>query len=132
MENFRNELKKYYIRDLCELWHEDKIDEYNKKVTKETNDKKERKIKRDIQNKKEPSCVYNYNLNNNKEIQNLVKEQVKKEKRPLETYKIIRYLKRPYEKYQNETNNGEVRYYLRNINIMKLRHLFYFGELYYF
>ena len=129
MENFRNELKKYYIRDLCELWHEDKIDEYNRKVTKETNDKKERKIKRDIQNKKEPSCVYNYNLNNNKEIQNLVKEQVKKEKRPLETYKIIRYLKRPYEKYQNETNNGEVRYYLRKYKYYEVKTSFLFWRV---
>ena len=129
IENFRNELKKNYIRDLCELWHEDKMDEYYRKVTKETDDEKERKIKRDIQSKKEPSSVYNYNLNNERDIPDLTKEQLKKEKRPFETYEIKRYLTRPYEKYQEETNNGEVRYYLRKYKYHEVKTSFIFWRV---
>ena len=129
IENFRNELKKNYIRDLCELWHEDKMDEYYRKVTKETDDEKERKIKRDIQSRKEPSSVYNYNLNNEKDIPDLIKEQLKKEKRPFETYEIKRYLTRPYEKYQEETNNGEVRYYLRKYKYHEVKTSFIFWRV---
>ena len=129
IENYKNELKKYYIRDLCTLWHEDKMDEYYEKISKETEVEKTKKIKRDIQNKKDPSCVYNYNSNNRKEIPQLVKEQAKREKKPYKTYEIKRYLTKPYEKYQEETLNGEIRYYLRKHKYQKVETSFIFWRV---
>ena len=129
IKNYENELKKNYIRDLCTLWHDDKIDEYYDKVTKETQDEKEKKIKREIQNKKDPSSVYYYNTNNNKEIPNLVKELAKKEKEPYKTYEIERYLTKPYEKYQEETENGGIRYYLRKTKYHEVKTSFFFWRV---
>ena len=131
IENYENQLKKNYIRDLCKLWHNDKTDAYYDKVTKETEDEKEKKIKREIQNKKEPSSVYYYNTNNKKEIPNLVKEQCEKEKEPYRTYEIKRYLPKPYEKYQEETENGGIRYYLRKYKYHKVETSFFFLENYF-
>ena len=106
MENYKRELDKNYIRNLCSLWHEDKVDAYYEKINKETKFEKEKKIKREIQNMAEPSSVYNYNTNNDKEIPNLVKKQMKKEKVPYEQYEILKLLTKHYEKYQEETRKG--------------------------
>ena len=102
---------------------------YREKITQETEDEKEKKIKRDIQNKKDPSSVYYYNTNNNKEIPDLVKEEQKREKEPYEIYKIKRYLTKPYEKYQEETYNGEVRYYLRKMKYSEVKTSFIFWRV---
>ena len=129
IENYEKELKKNYIRDLCSLWHEDKMDEYNEKITKETQDEKEKKIKREIENKNEPSLVYNYNLNNKKEIPDLVKKQAKKEKEPYEIYEVLKLLTKPYEKYQEETKNGEIRFYLRKRKYYNVKTSFVFWRI---
>lgn len=129
IENYEKELKKNYIRDLCKLWHNDKMSAYNEKITKETEDEKEKKIKRDIQNKKDPSSVYYYNTNNNKEIPDLVKEEQKREREPYEIFKIKRYLTKPYEKYQEENNNGEIRYNLRKVTYHKVKTSFFFWRV---
>ena len=129
IQNYTKELEKNYIRDLCSLWHEDKIDAYYEKINKETKDEKERKIKREIQNKNEPSSVYYYNTNNDKEIPNLVKKQMKKEKVPYREYEVLKLLTKPYEKYQEETNNGEIRYYLRKRKYYKIKTSFFFWRI---
>lgn len=129
IENYENKLKENYIRDLCKLWHEDKINAYFEKVTKEIEDQKEEKIKKEIQNKKDPSLVYSYNTKNNKELPNLIKEKAKKEKEPYNTYKIERYLTKPYEKYQEETDNGTVRYYLRKSKYYEVKTSFFFWRV---
>ena len=129
IENFKNELKNHYIKDLCELWHRDKMNEYYSKVDKETNLEKERKIKREIQNKREPYLVYNYNTDNEREIPTLVEKQLKESKEPLETFEIRRNLTKPYKKCQREENNGEVRYYLKKYEYYKVKTSFLFWRV---
>ena len=129
IENYEKELAKNYIRDLCLLWHNDKMDEYREKVSKETEDEKEKKIKRDIQNKKDPSSVYYYNTNNNKEIPQIVKDEVNKRKAPYRTYEIKKYLTKPYEKYQEEINGGAIRYYLRKYKYHEVKTSFCFWRV---
>ena len=129
IENYTKELEKNYIRNLCSLWHEDKVDAYEEKINKETKDEKEKKIKREIQNRVEPSSVYYYNTNNDKEIPILVKKQMKKEKVPYQTYEILKLLTKPYEKYQEETNNGEIRFYLRKRKYIEINTSFYFWRI---
>lgn len=111
IENYKNELKKSYIRDLCDLWHEDKLHSYTHKISNETLDEIEKKIKREIQNKKDPSCVYYYNSNNRKEIPKLIEKQKNIEKEPY-IYTIKRSCTRPYQIIQVEIPNSSIKYKL--------------------
>lgn len=129
IQNYTKELEKNSIRNLCSLWHEDKVDAYYDKINKETNNEKEKKIKREIQNKNEPSSVYYYNTNNEKEIPILVKKQIKKEKVPYKEYEVLKLLTKPYEKYQEEIKDGEIRYYLRKWKYYKIKTSFFFWRI---
>ena len=101
IENFNKEMEKHYIRNLCECWKNDKTEAFKKRVEIETKDEKEKRVKREIQNKKDPSIVYYYNTNNDKEVPHLVKEISKKKKKATKTYKVLRLLTKPYEVYQD-------------------------------
>ena len=129
IDNYEKELSKNYIRDLCRLWHNDKMDEYREKINKEITDEKEKKIKTDIQDKKDPNLVYYFNTNNNKEIPELVKDEVMKRKAPYRTYEIKRYLTKPYEKYQEEQYGGEIHYYLRKYKYHEVKTSFCFWRV---
>ena len=119
IENYKNELEKCYIRNLCDLWHEDKLNSYTVKITNQTLDEIEKKIKREIQNKKDPSCVYYYNTNNRKEIPKLLEKQRKKEK-VAHNIHIKRYLARPYPITQVETTDSNIRYELKKYKYYKV------------
>ena len=128
INNYINELKKNYIRDLCSLWHSDKMKAYSNKITKEISDGKENKIKREIQDKKDPSRLYDYNTNNKKEVPDLIKNQLKLEKKPYDIYEVKRICIKPYERYQNETEYG-IRYHLKKVHYHEIKTSFYFWRV---
>ena len=128
INNYIKELKKNYIRDLCSLWHSDKMEEYSDKINKEVSDGKENKIKREIQDKNEPSSVYNYNINNQKEVPDLVKKKLKLEKEPYNIFEVKRYCTKPYERYQNETEYG-IRYHLKKVHYYEIKTSFCFWRV---
>ena len=129
IENYEKELNKNYIRNLCKLWHKDKMESYEEKVTKETEDEKEKKIKRTIKNKKDPSSVYYYNTNNKKEIPQLIENESKKKKIPYEVYEIERYCIKPYEKYQQQIYDKGIHYYLRKSKFFEVKTSFFFWRV---
>ena len=73
--------------------------------------------------------VYNYNLSNKNEIPDLVKKQAKKEKEPYEIYEVLKLLTKPYEKYQEETKDGEIRFYLRKRKYYNVKTSFVFWRI---
>ena len=128
INNYIKELKKNNIRDLCSLWHDDKMEEYSDKIRKEVSDGKENKIKREIQDKNAPSSVYNYNTNNKKEVPELVRKQSELEKNPYDIYEVKRYCIKPYERYQSETSYG-IRYHLKKVHYYEIKTSFCFWRV---
>ena len=128
INNYKKELQKNYIRDLCNLWHSDKMEEYSDKIMKEVSDGKENKIKREIQDKKDPSSIYNYNTNNKKEVPDLIKKQLKLEKEPYNKYEVMRFCTKPYERYQSETEYG-IRYHLKKVHYYEIKTSFCFWRV---
>ena len=56
-------------------------------------------------------------------------KKMKKEKVPYREYEVLKLLTKPYEKYQEETNNGEIRYYLRKRKYYKIKTSFFFWRI---
>ena len=105
IENFNKKMEKHYIKNLCDCWKRDKTNAFNKKIDTEEKDEREKKIKREIQNRRDPSSVYYYNTNNNKEVPGLVKKASKKKKEAFQTYSVLRLLSKPYKVYYDTRYN---------------------------
>ena len=94
---FKKNLEKCYIKNLSKIWHDDKVEAYSKKLNNETKDAKENRIKRQIENKKEPSGVYYYNTDLDKEFDEILEQRKKLNKKPYKKYEIKKTATRPYE-----------------------------------
>lgn len=108
---YEEQLSHYYIKDLCQSWHNNKMSKYIQSVENEIKDEMEKKIKKQIETKPDPSMVYYYNTNNEKELPDKINKLKKAYKEPYKSCSITRMLPRPYEIRQEES--PPYNYYLK-------------------
>ena len=112
IKQYEEELKKHHIKYLSEFWREDKMESYKKIIEKNTKNKIQTEVLKEINDKKEPKTIYNFNIINENEIDILIKQYAEKHKEPLTSYTISRSLF-CYEKISYTDSNGQNTYGLK-------------------
>jgi len=92
IKEYDNELKKSYIKYLSEFWRDDKMESFKKTIEQNTKNRIVEEVNKEISDKKDQKAVYNFNIYNKDEIDILVNNHAKKNKKPKVSYNISRLL----------------------------------------
>ena len=111
INNFERELKKNYVRYLCDFWKDEKMDSFKDKIEKQTKEKIQKEIKNEIKDKKDPFAIYTFNTTNQNEIQDLIKKYSKTHKIPRVRYTLKRNFC-CYDKKEYIDSRGNIKYKL--------------------
>ena len=128
IKKYEEVLKKSYVKYLCDYWREDKMRIYMEKVKKNTIEKIQTEVKREISDKKDPYSVYDFNTKNDNEIPELVKKGVKNKKIPRLKYDLIRNFC-CYNKVQYTNSQGRNLYKLEKKVYYKIKSTICFWRL---
>ena len=91
IKNYQKQLKQNYIKYLSDFWYHDKMEEFESEINKFTEEKIKNEIIRKIIDKKDPYCVYCFNMNNEKES-DIINKYNKNNKIPKHCYNARRNL----------------------------------------
>ena len=97
INNFEKELEKHSIKIFCSQWRNDKMNNFSKNLKNEQDKKLFKTIKGKIENKKDPSKVYSYNISNKENFEEKLNVRKKKEKSALVEYRASKLEIMPYE-----------------------------------
>ena len=128
LNNFEKELKKNYVRYLCDFWKDENMNSYRDKLEKQTIEKIQKEIKREIKDKKDPIAIYTFNTTNQNELQELIKKYSKRNKIPKVKYNIPKNLC-CYNKVEYLDSRGNVNYRLEKETNHEMTSTFFFWRL---
>ena len=128
LNNFEKELKKNYIRYLCDFWKDENMNAFKDKLDKYTKEKIQSEVKKEIKDKKDPIAIYTFNTTNQNEIQDLIKKYSKKNKIPKVKY-IITKNYCCYNKVEYLDPRGNVRFKLEKESNHEMVSTFCFWRL---
>ena len=128
LNNFEKELKKNYVRYLCDFWKDENMNSYRDKLEKQTIEKIQKEIKREIKDKKDPIAIYTFNTTNQNELQELIKKYSKRNKIPKVKYNITKNLC-CYNKVEYLDPMGNVNYRLEKEIYHEMVSTFFFLEI---
>ena len=128
IEKYESKLKNNYVRSLCSLWLEDKMESYESSQEKKTNEKIQTEVNNEIKDKKDPKAIYNFNINNKNEIPNLAKQYANKKKIPKFKHNLSRKCC-CYKKIQVIDSNKHNRYQLEKEINYEINSTFFFWRI---
>lgn len=131
-EDFLKELNKKSIRVLCSDWKDEKIEEYEQIKNKEKSEKLHENIKLNIEDKKEPFSIYNFNYTSKKNLPIKLKIKSKEQKTPLLEFRAKRLLKYPYIIERERGYNNNYYYRLKKVKYYYVKSDFYFWRVWLF
>ena len=125
IKKYDEELKKHHIKYLSEFWRDDKMESFQKLIEQNTIDKIQTEVNREIDGKKDPKAVYNFNNFNKNELEILVNQYSKEHKFPKASYTISRKLW-CYEKISYVNSNGQNVFGLKKESDCQIKSTFFF------
>ena len=125
---YEKKLEDNYVRYQCEYWRDDNMNSYKTKLEKDTEEKIHKEVKREIHDKKDPLTIYKFNVENAKEMKELIDKYSKKNKRPKVKYTFIRNLC-CYNRLEYVDQRGNIKYELQKESEYQLKSDFFLWRI---